>query len=131
MRYAEAFKKLGYRLGNPQNEWSAANENGVCISLWRDTLIKKSPLHLDTDEAWPDGEPAADSIGFKKRTKHIETACAKFDGFVDVVLRDGAYEGQHGVSEPWDWKRRGGRWKITQFDPSNGEFRAEVVEQGK
>jgi hypothetical protein len=130
MNYADAFKTLGYKLQNHQTDWSAEKTDGVCISMWRERLTRKSPLHFDTDEAWPDGEPATNKIGFNKRTRHIETACEKFDGFVDVVLRDGAYGEQHGDSEPWNWKHRGGRWKITRFDPSSGKFRAEVVALG-
>jgi hypothetical protein len=127
MRYTEAFKKLGYTLDNHQTDWSVANENGVCISLWQEKLVRKLPPYFDTDEAWPDGEPGTTTTGFKKRTEHIKIACEEFGGFVDVVLRDGSYQGRHGNSMPWDWKRRGGRWKITEFDPSNGIFRAEVV----
>ena len=132
MRYAEAFRKLGYKLDNHQTDWSAEKEDGVCISIWSDRVEwKPSPPHFDTDEAWPDEEPGAGAIGHKKRTKHIQRACDEFDGFVDVVLRGGAYREQHGDAEPWDWKRRGGRWKVTQFDRSNGRYRAEVIVQEK
>src|SRR5690348_16734080 len=31
MRYAEAFKKLGYDLANPRQHWSCAAPHGVCL----------------------------------------------------------------------------------------------------
>lgn len=132
MKYAEAFKKLGYKLDNHQTDWSAEKADGVCISMWRDKVKwNASPPYFDTDEAWPDWEPGADKIGHRKRTQHIELARDKHDGFVDIVLRRGTYDEQHGDAEPWDWKSRGGRWKISRFVRSNGKFRAEVVVHGK
>lgn len=132
MKYTEAFRKLGYKLDNHQTDWSAEGPDGVCISLWRDKVSwSPSPPVFDTDEAWPDGELGIDENGHAKRTRHIARAVDEFGGAIDVVVRQGTYRDRHGDTEPWDAKRRGGRWKITRFDGPTGKFRAEVVVQNK
>ena len=130
MRFAEAYKKLGYKLDNHQTDWSAEKADGVCISLWR-SLLNRNPLYFDSFEVWPDEEPGANKIGHKKRTQHLKLAVEQFDRSVDVVLLNGVYGEGYEDAEPWGWRRRGGCWKITHFDEPTGKFRAEVVVQGK
>lgn len=130
MKFAEAYKKLGYRLDNHQTDWSAEKADGVCISIWKKLANwKSSPPYFDCFEVWPEEEPGSHKNGHKKRRRHIRRAFDELDGFVDVVLLSGTYGEGYEDAEPWE--RPGGRWKITRFDSSNGKFRAEVVLKGK
>ncbi len=130
MRFADAYKKLGYKLDNHQTDWSAEKADGVCISIWKKLACwKPPPPYFDCSEVWPDEEPGADQIGHKKRRRHVQRAFEELHGFVDAVLLSGTYGEGYDDAEPCE--RPGGRWKITRFDPSNGKFRAEVVVQGK
>ena len=56
MQFTEAFERLGYSVEAQRQDWSAENEHGVCISLWRqemgirDGLLWIRPL---TDTSMP------------------------------------------------------------------------------
>lgn len=119
MKFAEAFKALGYRLAIPRTDWSAENERGVCISLWRSEIQWKpgmpwidTRLHAGPIERW---NPA----GNNKRIKHLTRAVHDLDGWVDVVVVDG--EPGHGITDAEAWTRVP-RWRVENFDPDTGHF---------
>lgn len=127
MRYSEAFNRLGYKLDIPRLDWSAANETGVCISLWRSEMDWKN-LSFDTHvnagplSTW---NPA----GNNKRKRHLAEALAKHDGWIDVVIVDGI-PGQ-GVDKATPWlpkERKGLRWRVFEFDPEVGHFVTRAVQ---
>lgn len=53
MRYAEAFKKLGYDLPNPRQHWSCSSESGVCLSLWHQEIDWKNHKFDTREDAGP------------------------------------------------------------------------------
>lgn len=123
MKYGEAFEKLGYRLETPRLDWSAVNEQGVCISLWR-TEIDWPSLSFDSRvncgpvSTW---NPA----GNNKRKRHLQAALDQHDGWVDVVVVDGVPGKGVDKASPWiPTERKGLRWRILEFDPDEGHFRA-------
>ena len=72
MRYGEASSKLGYKLQAPRTDWSAANENGVCITLWRDEIDWKSkPISVDSRLRGGRLEDWESKPGNKKRRVHL------------------------------------------------------------
>jgi hypothetical protein len=129
MKFVEAYNDLGYSLGNHRQDWSAEKPDGVCISLWKvEIQWQPSPPVLDGFSLWPDGVPGSERPGFAKRLRHLKRAATEFGGDVDVVVLHGTPGKGYGVAEPW---RRGSKWRITRFDPTNGNFRAEVIVDGK
>jgi hypothetical protein len=126
MKYGEAFEKLGYRLEAPRLDWSASNDSGVCVSLWRSeidwpSLSIDSRVNCGSVYTW---NPA----GNNKRKRHLQQAIDNHDGWIDVVVVDGV-PGQ-GVDKASPWiaaERRGLRWKVEDFDPEVGHFRARAV----
>lgn len=122
MRYADAFAKLGYLLEAPRQDWSASNDSGVCLSLWRSEIDWKS-LSFDTRvnagpvETW-------NVAGRNKRRRHLAQAIAHHGGWIDVVVVDGVPgEGVDNAS-PWMVKeRQGRRWKVVDLDPEIGHFK--------
>src|SRR5690242_640633 len=90
MKFVEAFERLGYAVEVQRQDWSAANENGVCISLWpkeighRDGLLwMNTQVHADPIENW------GHKPGNLKRIKHLNRAVTEFGGRVDVVIVSG------------------------------------------
>ena len=66
--------------------------------------------------------------GNNKRKRHLQQAIDNHDGWIDVVVVDGV-PGQ-GVDKASPWiaaERRGLRWKVEDFDPEVGHFRARAV----
>lgn len=132
MQYSEAFEKLGYTLGSVRTDWSAANATGVCLAIWQKSLTIENGLPcLDVFELTKDELPNENGwmnkSAHKKRSEHLKQAIEKFDSKVDVILVFGTPEVSYGDAEPWIPQRRGGFWKVTKFDPSNGLFRVEVT----
>jgi hypothetical protein len=126
MRYAEAFKKLGYDLPNPRQHWSCSGEKGVCLSLWHKEIDwKNRKFDTKEDAGPPEGWSTA---GAKQRIRDLKLAMEKFGGWVDVVVVKGV-PGQ-GVDNANPWlpnERQGQRWRVTTFEESTGHFRAEMT----
>lgn len=128
MKYAEAFKSLGYELDVPRQDWTAANGHGVCLSLWIKEISGHgkdmrfaSKEHGGTLENW------IDKPGNLKRIKHLEKALAEHDGWVDVIRVDGIPGEGYGDADPWHPKqRREYKWRITELESATGHFRAEI-----
>lgn len=130
MRPVEAFRKLGYKLISPRSDWSAKNQHGVCLALWRSEL--KTPdgnLTLDTRIDCEPIEEWGGKPGNKRRIEHLKRACAEFGGNVDVVLRYVAPHNNDGTAEPWDSQSRGMGWKVEWFDPETGHFKVSASRQ--
>ncbi len=129
MEYSEAFKKLGYDLGNPRQDWSASNDTGVCLAIWRDELIKTSaglPM-LDTRKVAAPIEIWGRKPGNKLRIKHLAEARDRFAGVVDVLIVAGAVGISYDDADPWiPAQRKGARWHLTYFDETTGHYAVEV-----
>lgn len=130
MKFTEAFEALGYKLDNPQNEWSAQSDTGVCITVWQKESGVENGLpfyehHLDAIH--PDPSDWTNRSGHKKRARHLIAAEEKFGGNVDVVLLTGEPGISYGSAEPWDKKKRGGGWKLTKLNHETGSFRVDVI----
>ncbi|MHB1104707.1 MAG: hypothetical protein ACYC0C_18430 [Devosia sp.] len=129
MRFTEAFAKLGYSVVSPRQDWSAANERGTCLSLWKKEMGFEggrswvdTRIHAGPHELW------ASKHGNVLRIEHIRKAIKEFDGYVDVVLVQGTPGQGVDDAEPWIVdQRQGHRWRVTDFDGATGHFRAEVV----
>ena len=128
MRIGAAFERLGYKLANTRQSWSAANDHGVCLALRKQQFGRQNGLlYYDFFERHPDRLNHMDRFGHRERAVNIATALREYDGRVDVVMVSAASGDGAGDAEPWDVKSRGGFWQVTNFDPSDGYFRAEVV----
>lgn len=125
MIYKDAFRKLGYKLGSPRQDWSAEKADGVCISLWaKEMHTQDGSLSVDTRE---DGGPLNDwqtKTGNLKRIQHLERALKEFDGIVDVVIVQGVPGESYQSASPWiaEGARANTVWKVTDLDPETGHF---------
>ena len=128
MQLAEAYASLGYGLEVPRQQWSAANERGVCVSLWRKELKQRHGRPwLDTKEHCGPHELWEAKFGNRKRIEHIGQALEARDGFVDAVILGGQPGEGYDDADPWiPLRRRGYRWRIIAFEKSSGHFQAEV-----
>jgi hypothetical protein len=127
MKYSEAFNRLGYKLDVPRLDWSAANETGVCISLWR-SEIDWPKLSIDSRV---DCGPVStwNPAGNNKRKRHLNKALSEHDGWVDVVVVDGVPGEGVDKATPWLPKeRRNLRWRVLSFDPEIGHFVARAMD---
>jgi hypothetical protein len=123
MKFSEAFNKLGYKLAVPRTDWSASNDAGVCLSLWRSEIDWKSlsfetRLHAGPPDTW-------NAAGNNKRMRHLTSAIEHFSGWVDVVVVDG--DPGHGITNATPWSpatRKGLKWRVTWFDYNLGHFSA-------
>jgi hypothetical protein len=128
MQYAEAFKALGYTLLSPRQDWSTANDTGVCLSLWRVELAMRNRLPWFNTKLH--GRPISKwgfKPGNKLRIAHFALATATSDGFVDVIIVSGVPGGPYGDATPWISADRKGRWRLADFDSQTGHFEVSVV----
>ena len=116
MQYVRAFEALGYRPTNPRQDWSAENENGVCVTFWKSEVKwTPAPPKFDLWQLHPGGE----------------SDWNEFEGWIDAVIVTGVPG--NGVKDAMPWKpdqRMDHRWRITRFDPDSGYFSA-AAEQRK
>jgi hypothetical protein len=134
MQFTEAFERLGYSVEAQRQDWSAENEQGVCISLWqkemgvRDGLLWMSTrVHADPLEGW-ENKP-----GNRKRIRHLRRALDEFGGRVDVVVVSGEPGVSYGTAQPSiaQGARAGTRWHISDLDDATGHFEVQLVLDGK
>lgn len=134
MKFVEAFERLGYVVEAQRQDWSAANENGICISLWRKEMGSRDGLlwmnthvHADSIENW------GHKPGNAKRIRHIHRAVEEFGGRVDVVIVSGEPGESYGTAQPWlaEGARAGTYWQITVFDAATGHFEARLMKSGQ
>lgn len=126
MKYGEAFRKLGYQLEAPRLDWSAANDQGVCITLWR-SEIDWPKLKMDSRV---DAGPVStwNMAGNNKRKRHLTTALQEHNGWLDVVIVDGVPG--HGVDKATPWyptERKGLRWRVSDLDLGTGHFTVQAL----
>jgi hypothetical protein len=123
MEYAQAFRKLGYELGNPRNDVSAENADGIALAIIRIELEKS--MIFDTRDI-PDWETKRMPLpGNQRRIQHLKRATEEFESRVNVVLFDRKSDGKSANAEPWI--RPPSYWKVTHFDPTTGHHRVELV----
>ncbi|MBA3896692.1 MAG: hypothetical protein H0X36_06080 [Sphingomonadaceae bacterium] len=126
MKYGEAFKKLGYDLTVPRQDWSAEKPGGVCISISRDEIAWQNLAKSDGS-----GENASDvwvsKPGNKKRAVHAKKALDDYDGWIDAVIVDGEYGTSVDKATPWRPEDRlGCRWRVQSISAQGYiELRAE------
>lgn len=134
MQFTEAFKRLGYSVEAQRQDWSAENEQGVCISLWqkemgvRDGLLwMNTRVHADPLEGW-ESKP-----GNRKRIRHLRRALDEFGGRVDVVIVSGEPGVSYGTAQPWiaEGSRAGTHWRISDLDEGTGHFEVRLVLDAK
>ncbi len=130
MKFTEAFQALGYELAVPRQDWSASNETGVCISMWKVELANTDGKPwLDTKIHCGDIEIWKSKSGAVKRKAHLQQAIGLFDSYIDVVIVSGVPDEGYGDAAPWiPEKRQGFRWRIVNFDENTGHFSAKIVE---
>jgi hypothetical protein len=126
MNYSDAFRRLGYALVSPRQDWSAEKADGVVLTLWTLEMIpgaKKrrvdTRLHSGDIDIWK-SKP-----GNTKRRRHISRAVEEFDGWIDVILVDGTPGQSYGNADPWNVAERKSRWRVTYFSSHEGHFAAE------
>lgn len=126
MQFAEAFKRLGYKLAVPRTDWSAESETGVCLSLWRSEIDWKS---LTMDTRVHAGPPSTwNAAGNNKRKRHLATALERHAGWIDVVVVDGVPGKGVTRATPWNpAERQGLRWQVSEFESVIGHFTAKAV----
>jgi hypothetical protein len=128
MKFAEAFKSLGYDLKSPRQDWSAVKADGVCISLWAkelsridEVLVFDSTVHGGPLEEW------STKPGNSKRKTHFESVESKHDGWLDVVIVTGTPGQAYESASPWIVnQRKNYRWRLINFDKNTGHFKVET-----
>lgn len=129
MKYSEAFAALGYQLEIPRQDWSAENDDGVCLSLWQSELkYKNGSAFIDTRKDCLELSIWRDKPGNKKRIRHLKRAIDQFDDCIDVVIVQGT-PGE-GITSAAPWlieQRRNAGWRIKEIDENTGHFSAETV----
>jgi hypothetical protein len=127
MKYAEAFKSLGYDIESPRQDWSAESQDGVCLSLWQKEIrMTNGAPWLDTKLHGKPLELWVAKPGNRKRMRHLTRAVKDFGGKIDVVVVTGIPGEGYGSANPWRTKENGARWHITSFEAETGHFSAEV-----
>jgi hypothetical protein len=126
MRYAEAFKKLGYDLPNPRQHWSCSSDEGVCLSLWRTEIDWKGRKFDTREDAGP--TETWNAAGANQSLRDLIIARDDFDGWIDVVVVDGIPGEGVEKATPWRSDQRGQRWRLVDFDEATGHFRAELFD---
>ena len=129
MNFVRSFNALGYEVQNQRQDWSAENENGVCLSLWSREADWKQ-MTMDTREHAGPIEDWAKKPGNKKRIAHAKRALDEFDGWVDIVKIDGVPGEGYGNASPWvPSDRHGLKWRVVWLDPEDsGHLRLEAQE---
>ncbi|GLQ06605.1 hypothetical protein [Sneathiella chinensis] len=122
MTYTEAFKKLGYDLISPRQDWSAEKDDGICVAVWQQEIKKiDNVLTFDSKLFGAPHEEWGRKSGNKKRTKHLQRALSDFNGNVDMVIVTGSPERGYKEADPWHpKKRRNQKWKVTYLDEETG-----------
>jgi hypothetical protein len=123
--FTEAFRKLGYELIAHRTDWSAANANGVCLSLWKK---RQTGAIWSWTRAYM---PTRSKIGVTKREMRAELSTPgsrsnEHGGWVDVVTIDGNPGESYGDAHPWYPAQRGKRWRVTFLEARTGHLRLEA-----
>ena len=127
MQYGEAFKKLGYSIKMPRQDWSAEKSDGICISIWqKECSVFNGLPYCDLWELHPNGGAWEQKLGHSRRTRYLQRAINEFEGKVDVILVTGNPGESYESADPWIVSERGAGWYISKFDPATGFFRAEI-----
>ena len=134
MKFVAAFERLGYVVEAQRQDWSAANEKGVCISLWKKEMGSQDGLlwmntqvHAGPIQNW------GHKSGNAKRITHLQRAVDEWGGQVDVVIVSGEPGESYGTAQPWlrEGARAGTCWQITEFDAATGHFEARLQPLGQ
>jgi hypothetical protein len=119
-----AFRELGYELPNPY-AWSVKCDKGVCLALWggeiswsgHDSMFDTRVHAGKTD--WR-SDPKAEM-----RLAHLRDTWSKWNGRVDLVVREGTPNANNGTAQAWKpiGKRAGTYWRLREEpDYENREF---------
>lgn len=125
MQFVEAFERLGYSVEAPRQDWSAANDQGVCISLWKKEMgIQDGLMWMDTRVHADPIENWTNKPGNRKRIRHLRRALDEFDGRVDVVIVSGEPGVSYGTAQPWlaESGRAETYWEVLALDEDTGHF---------
>jgi heme-degrading monooxygenase HmoA len=127
----EAYAALGYLLAAPRTDWSALNDQGVCLSFWSSKMTFESGLSsYDTREQKHKARDWHSDAGNKRRLMHLRSAMERDEGWIDVVLLEGVAEERKVKSaQHWISERRGYSWRVVWFDEVTGDFRAELFDR--
>lgn len=102
MQFVEAFERLGYSVEVPRQDWSAENDKGVCISLWRKEMgVRDGLLWMDTRVHADPLEEWETKPGNRKRIRHLRRALEEFGGHVDLVIVSGEPGISYETAQPW------------------------------
>jgi hypothetical protein len=86
--FTEAYKKAGYVLANPRNDWAAIkpDRSAVALTVWQDQIVKgQDPLFMDCRGA-PNLAEWKDRQGNRKRILAIKHSLTHCDGMFDIIL---------------------------------------------
>ncbi len=129
MGFTEAYRKAGYVLSNPRNDWSAVKPDGssVALTVWQDEIVKNGgAMFMDLREH-PALKEWKDRQGNRQRIKHIQYGLATCGGNFDVILcravDTNASPRKVAHAEPW--VRLRGHIKPEEFNSVDGTFRIE------
>ena len=126
MKYSAAFQELGYQLENVRQDWSAENDEGVCITIWKrrmnwDELSYDTRLHKTSVDDW------SSKSGNQKRRIHAKRALTEFDGWIDAILISGEPGVSYEDAQIWVPSMKGGkRWRVVFLDEETGHIRMEA-----
>lgn len=67
------------------------------------------------------------STGKNLREKHLRSAIDNYDGWVDVVIRQGGPEEDSAPSNPWDVRSRKHKFRVQEFDERTGHFSIKLL----
>jgi hypothetical protein len=129
MSYVKAFKRLGYEIEAPRQDWTAEKPDGVCISLWRKEMgTRDGLLWMDTHEHADPIENWGNKPGNYKRIRHLKRALTELSGKVDVVIVSGEPGESYGTAQPWiaEGARAETFWQVSSFDEETGHFTVEL-----
>ncbi|MEQ8919823.1 MAG: hypothetical protein RIE60_03395 [Roseovarius sp.] len=129
--FSEAYRKAGYRLSNPRNQWSArkADGSGVAITIWADEIDKSSDPWVFDCRDHPLYHEWGGRVGNSIRTRDIEFAIEHLNGQFDLILCRAVdpTESPRKIKTADHWTARVGQIDPREFDAETGQFRMMLV----
>ncbi|WP_333683861.1 hypothetical protein [Pontibaca methylaminivorans] len=125
MNRTQALAAPGHSLSSPRQDGSAGSD--LRVSLWRSAIMSTQALpHVGLRELHPDGNGKwAAETRHRKRTRPRQRATRDRLARLDVVLPGGPAGERCRSADPWDIDRRKGHWRLMDFCPRTGFFRAD------
>ena len=125
--FTEAYRKAGYVLANPRNDWSAVRSDGsaVALTIWQDEIVKgQGPLFVDLR-----GHPLLaewkDRQGNRKKIRDVKHGLAHCGGVFDIILCRAVdvTASPRKVAYAEYWQRMRGHINPDTLDEGDGTFR--------